>query len=145
MCAQYSVTEFFHFVMPPKPRMGKDARVEILARYLHPSQELRNKFINFEAEKATLWLRGCKVIRQEQKIINRKQHLAIVVSHPDFTDVELYAVKRWFKITRQGPPEYFFDAVVENDAGGSSGGSTGEVEEEEQIENPAILFSREPR
>ena len=68
-------------IMPPKPRIGKDAEVQILARYLHPSEHLRNKYVNFESLKAQLTLDGCKVLRQERETISRKEQLAVVVSH----------------------------------------------------------------
>ena len=77
-----------------KPRIGKGAVVDILARCLHPSEHIRNKYVNFEAQKAHFKLVGCTVLSQARKTISRKEQLAVVVSHPDFPDVELYAVKR---------------------------------------------------
>ena len=127
--------------MPPKPRIGKDAEVKILARYLHPSEHLQNKYANFESLKAHLTLDGCKVLRQERKNISKKEQLVVVVSHPDFDGVELYAVKRWFKVTKQGPPDLFFDAVENAGQTGAPRQNITNGEEDEVLEpgahNPA--------
>ena len=52
-------------------------------------------------------LKICKIIGQSMKIINRKEHLAIVVTHDNLPNVVLCAVKRWFKAIKQGPPDLF--------------------------------------
>ena len=42
--------------MPSKSQIEKDTIVQILARYVHLSAHLRDKYPNFEAQKATLSL-----------------------------------------------------------------------------------------
>ena len=55
-------------------------------------------------------------MRQEVKKITQKDQLAIVLTHPGFMVggqlIELHAVKRYIKVTQEGDPELFFDAVV---------------------------------
>ena len=55
------------------------------------------------------------------------------MTHDDFPNVELHAVKRWFKVIKQGPPGLFFDDVrADNDVNKDRG-----EEEEVEVENPA--------
>lgn len=115
--------------------------MQILARYVHPSAHLRDKYPNFEAQKATQTSSGCKVLRQARKTISRKEHLAVVVSHPDFPGIELYAVKRWFKVTTQGPADYFFNNRNENE--NTAQAQEAEEEAEEGPENLAGRIHRQ--
>ena len=50
-----------------------------------------------------------KVIRQEVKVIVRKNQLAIVCTHESMPNHEVYAVKQWFRVVDEGPEDYFFD------------------------------------
>ena len=54
--------------------------------------------------------------RMENKKINWKDQLAIIVTYDDIKDlegnlIELHALKRWFVVTKEGPVDYFFDVV----------------------------------
>ena len=54
------------------------------------------------------------VVRQEVKKVSRRDQLSVVIHHDDFKTssddfVELYAVKRYLKVTEEGSPDYFFD------------------------------------
>ena len=58
------------------------------------------------------------VVRQEEKIINRKPEIAVVTTHLLFVSddgpVHLHCAKRWFKVTEEGPEDLFFgDEPVE--------------------------------
>ena len=50
----------------------------------------------------------------------QKERLSLVVTHNDFKDedgevLELYIVKKHFKVEMEGDPDYFFDEVAKND------------------------------
>ena len=114
--------------------MGKNAVVSIPIKYLHPSQHIRNAFPNPLHRQR---LENCTVLRQEEKKINRRDQLAVVVKHDDFTDddnnhIELYAVSRWFKVTTEGPSDLFFHAPGE-------GATADDGEEDDGAMNPAEL------
>eukprot|EP00934_Nitzschia_sp_Nitz4_P007490 Nitzschia sp. Nitz4//scaffold526_size3785//2112//3756//NITZ4_009261-RA/size3785-processed-gene-0.3-mRNA-1//1//CDS//3329553959//7480//frame0 len=111
--------------------MGKDAVVSILSTYLHPSEHIRNKYPNPISGHR---LEGCVVIRQEVKKIRRREQMAIVVQHDDFKTeegeyIELHAVKRWIKISTEGPAEYFF----------TEGEERAEEEKAEETEVPQVV------
>ena len=51
--------------------------------------------------------------------MTRKEELTLIVHHEDFkndndTYIELYAVKRYWKIHKEGNSDYFFDAQAPN-------------------------------
>lgn len=91
--------------------MGRGAEVTCLTKYLHPSEHIRNKHPNLQSGHRT---EGCIVLRQDTKKVNRRDQLCIVVRHDDYKaddggDIELYGVKQWFRITKEGPADYFFE------------------------------------
>ena len=89
-----------------KKTMTAGTVVSIQIRYLHPSLHIKNKYPNPQNGQK---LENCTVLRQEVKRINRRDQTAVVVTHEDFKDgddfIELHAVPRWFKVTKEGPPE----------------------------------------
>ena len=95
--------------------MGKDAKVSVYSKYVHPSEHIRKRWPN---NPPGLRLSG-KVIRQETKKISRRDQLALVFRCPDVVDdngtmIELHAVPRWFKIEQEGPRDLFFTAPEPN-------------------------------
>ena len=93
-----------------KKHLGKGAVVSSLLCYLHPSQHIRDKFINIGKGQR---LNELKVLRKEVKTIRRKEVMCIVMQHNDFKGIELYCIERWCRIVTEGPPDYFFDAPAE--------------------------------
>jgi hypothetical protein len=79
--------------------LGKDAIISVLSKFIHPSEHIRKAFLNPEKGHR---LEGCQVIRQEVKTINRKEQLAVVFHHPEFSSngdpIDLYAVQKYCKI-----------------------------------------------
>ena len=121
--------------------MGADALIGVIARFIHPSIHIRNKFPNAIT---SFRLNDLKVIREETKVVNNKQQECYIFVHPDMVDddgnkVELYATKRYCKIISEGPPEKFFgtDELVLDEEGSR--------EEDEDVDRsmpemvPAIL------
>ena len=65
-------------------------------------------------------LENCITLYQDVKKIKRKEQLSFVVTHNDFKDddgelLELYAVKKHFKVEMEGDPDNFFDEVTKDD------------------------------
>ena len=77
-------------------KRGKGAICSILLAHIHPSAHIRQKYPNCTRSDC---LEGCKILRQEEKLIQRKQTLAVVFRHESFPDVELYCVTRFAKVT----------------------------------------------
>ena len=103
---------------PRKKTHGKGGTVSCLIKFLHPSQLIRNTFLNPTSGQR---LEGCITVHQEVKRINRKDQLSIVIHHDDFKEAdeetfqELYAVKKHFTIQAEGDPNFFFDLPVAAD------------------------------
>jgi hypothetical protein len=99
--------------MPRKQlTMGVGAEITVLTRFLHPSAAIREKYINpVKGER----LEKLIVVRSEEKIIRRKSVVAIVMTHSNFVKdgqpIELFAVPRYCKVTKEGPPESFFETA----------------------------------
>ena len=97
------------------PRLGHHgdgATVSALIKFIHPSEHIRNKFPNPCSGQRLL---DCITIRQEVKPVSRKEQLTLIVHHEDFKNdddsyIELYAVKRYWKVHKEGDSDYFFDA-----------------------------------
>ena len=112
-------------------RRGKDAVVSILLKFIHPSEHIRAKFPNQVNGQR---LDGCCVLRREVKNIRKTDQLSLVVTHEAFPGVELYCVERYAKVTREGPPDYFFDnVIVEADDEEEERAGDGEEVEEEHV------------
>ena len=96
---------------PHLRRLGVGAKTSCLSKFIHPSEHIRNKYPNpIQGHR----LEGCVVVRQEVKKVSRRDQLCVVIHHDDFKTssddfVELYAVKRYLKVTEEGSPDYFFD------------------------------------
>jgi hypothetical protein len=90
--------------MRKKQHRGIDAIVSIPLKFLHPSEYIRETFPNRISNQK---LENCRILQQEQILICRQQHLAVVVSHELFPNKELYCVERYAKVTKEGPPDSF--------------------------------------
>ena len=93
-----------------KKRMGKDAKVSVLTKYLHPSRLINQVLPNAESN---LRLQNCIIVRLEVKKIRRLDQLAVVLKHDDFKTndgafEEIYTVSRWCSVTEEGPSDFFF-------------------------------------
>eukprot|EP00977_Amphora_coffeiformis_P000514 scaffold130_cov151-Amphora_coffeaeformis.AAC.3 len=88
-----------------KKRLGKHAVGDVLLKYIHPSAWVRQHFINPTSQQR---LQGCLVTSEEQRIVGQKQQECVVFTHPDHPNQTLYAVKRWFKVTMEGPEDLLF-------------------------------------
>ena len=116
-------------------KRGKGAICSILLAHIHPSLHIRDKYPNRARQER---LEGCEILRQEEKLIQRKRTLAVVFRHESFPDIELYCVTRFAKVTKEGDKDFFFDAV-----GDTIGVGAGAEAEGVEIlhETPAFLFN----
>ena len=111
---------------------GVGAVVSALIRFIHPSKHIRQKFPNPVTGQQ---LSDCETVRQELKKVSQRDQLVIVVHHADFkTDsgdfIDLYAVKRYWKVQKAGDVDLRFDAAPTNEGGG---------QEEEMVALPAAV------
>ena len=115
MCfAAQSTLEKNKKMTPQSKRHVVGASVKVLLKFLHPSELVRNKYLNLQSGQR---LEGCTTIRQEVKHINRRDQLSLVVTHNDFHDDEgdlheLHDVKCYFTVEEEGDLELFFDAAT---------------------------------
>ena len=91
---------------------GVGATVSALIKFIHPSEHIHNKFPNPCPGQHLL---DCQTIWQEVKTVTRKEQLTLIVHHLDFkneddTYIELYAVKMYWKVHKEGDSDYFFYA-----------------------------------
>ena len=109
-------------IAPQLDNHGVGAIVSALLRFIHPSKHIRNKFPNiFQGQR----LENCETIRQEVKKVSRKEQLVLVVRREDFENpddsyIELHGVKRYWKVSQEGHPDYFFDAIAPTDENANS-------------------------
>ena len=101
---------------------GVGAIVSALLRFIHPSKHIRNKFPNVVQGQQ---LENCVTICQEVKKVSQKEQLELVVHHEDFKNpddsyIELHGVKRYWKVSQEGHPDYFFDAITTTDENANS-------------------------
>ena len=80
-------------------RFGKNAKVSIMTKCLHPSRLINDVLQNYESNHR---LNNCIVVRMEEKKVNRRNQLVIVLKHEDFKTngepEEIYDVTRWCKV-----------------------------------------------
>ena len=99
--------------MAPRLRHHRvGATVSALIKFIHPSEHICNKFPNPCSGQRLL---DCKTIWQDVKTVTRKEQLTLIVHREDFknnndTYIELYVVKRYWKVHKEGDSDYFFDA-----------------------------------
>ena len=95
-------------------RLGEDAIVSVLYRYVHPSGVVRELFPNMFHQGR---LQNCTVLRQEMKKIHRRDQMAVVFTCPHvFGSQELYCVRRWLTVHREGREDKLFDVSEDDDA-----------------------------
>ena len=65
-------------------------------------------------------LENCFTLYQDVKKIKWKEQFSLIMTHNDFKDdngelLEIYTVKKHFKVEMEGDPDYFFDEVAKDD------------------------------
>ncbi|KAG7368134.1 hypothetical protein IV203_030877 [Nitzschia inconspicua] len=115
-------------------RIGREAGIIVLSKYIRPFEHIRSKWPNPESGHR---LRGV-VIRQEMKEIRGKDQLSIIFHCEDFKDsdgnpIELYAVKRWCHIIKEGPSDFFYDTEPTVEAAGTQSEQELILEEAAQV------------
>ena len=98
------------------------AIVLALLRIIHPSEHIHNKFPNVVQGQ---WHENCVTIHQEVKKVSQKEQLVLVVRHEDFKNpdesyIELHGVKQYWRVSQEGHPDYFFDAITPRDENANS-------------------------
>ena len=107
---------------PQSDNHGVGAIVSAQLRFIHSSEHIRNKFPNIVQGQR---LENCVTIRQEVKKVSRKEQLVLVVCHEDFKNpddsyIELHGLKQYWKVSQEGYPDYFFDAIAPTDENANS-------------------------
>ena len=102
---------------PQRKNHGKGMEVSCLIKFLHPSELIRKAFPNPMNQQQ---LENCTTLHQDVKKIRQKEQVSLIMTHNDFKDddgelLELYAVKKHFKVETEGDPDYFFDEVATDD------------------------------
>ena len=111
---QCAKCHIFFIMAPQKKTHGVGATVSCLIKFLHPSELIRNKFLNpVNGQRHD----RCITVCQELKIINRKDQLSLIAQHADSVNndgepVLLHGVKKHFKIDMEGDLDLFFDAIT---------------------------------
>ena len=119
--------------MPRKKCVGVGANCSVLLKYMHPAKTISDKYPNTTARQR---IENLVALRQETKIVKRKQQRVIVFRHDDFLEVEIYCVRRWVKVMVEGAPEHFFEGEDNNgnNTGGPEEGNAGAEEQLNEID-----------
>lgn len=92
--------------MPPTRKTpGVGARASALAKMLHPSEVIRNRFPNMDP---ALRLQDLVMVGEGTRRINRREQGAYLMRHDDFPNVTFHCVKRFVRVDTEGAPEHFF-------------------------------------
>lgn len=133
---------FFANTKPKKLHCGKDAIVTVLTKYLHLKKLVADKFIN---RTTTDKLEGCRITKREEKKVTRQNQLVVFLTHKLFPQGDIYCVKRFAKVTKEGPSDFFYDGVATEVANDAEGGAPDEVQlnqVEILVKTPAICFQK---
>jgi hypothetical protein len=87
-------------------RLGIGATVSALARYLHPSRIIREKY--GENVLDTLRIDGLLVINKEEKRIQNRKVVCVVCRHDDFPMEEINIAETIVKLVTPGNPSHYF-------------------------------------
>ena len=87
-----------------KPGVGAVCRAFV--KYMHPSELMRNKFVNITAQ---LKISDLIAIRQEVRRVRRKEQMCIIFRHPYWENQEIYCCKRWVRVLQEGHQDHLFD------------------------------------
>ena len=82
------------FEMPRMKHLGKGAIVSALLKFFHPSELIRNKYLNPVHGHR---LSGCIALRQEVKKVNRKEQLCVVIHHEEFKTGDKYDELQYYE------------------------------------------------
>jgi Transposase IS4 len=117
-------------------RNGIGAKVSVYKKFLHPRKEICAKYPN--ANKGEV-LNELIVVGQEEKTVNKRRQMCVVMRHVDFDDGQLlYTVSRYCKVEQEGATEHFFNDTIQDDPEGG-GEVAAVVGEEEPVEVPQIF------
>jgi len=94
--------------MPRKQskRLGVGAECSVLVKFIHPSRLVSQTIIN---PKNNQRLERLLAIREEKKKVHGKEMSCIIFRHDDFENIELYCIRRWVKVDKEGPETQFFE------------------------------------
>ena len=102
-----------------------------MAKYLHPTATVNFKFVNRSSGSR---IKNLLAVRQEFKTVNRRNKLVVVFRHERTDDKEIYCVKRWVKVDKEGAANHFFrdEEECEDDPHPSNSDDMGRKEELEK-------------
>ena len=97
-----------------KLTLGVGAECSVLVKFMHPARTVASVIVNATKNQR---LEKLLVLREEMKVVKGKDVKCVIFRHDGFENVELYCVKRWIKIEKEGPSNSFFcrDKTVRNE------------------------------
>jgi hypothetical protein len=95
-----------------KKQLGKDAICSVLARMLHPSVHVRNKFVNMNKNKR---IEGLRAVRLEKRVVQHRETECVIMTTNDFMNdgvhIEMYCARKFCNVDVEGSTIYFFNAA----------------------------------
>ena len=94
-----------------KKRAGVGATALCIARFIHPSTLIREKYPNTHQKER---MKNLFITSRQVRSIRRgsKATEAYLLHHNDFKNVNFYAASRNMAITEEGPSESLFEAPI---------------------------------
>lgn len=83
-----------------KFRLGNGAIVSCKASMLHPRKVVREKYTN---DYNTRRVHGLVAVSLSRKKTDQIERVCVILTHPDFPEVELYSTVRMIKVDKEGP------------------------------------------
>jgi len=75
---------------------------------MHPAKIVDEKYPNRTAHHK---MENLIALREETKKVSQKEQQVFVFRHDDFPEQELHCVKRWCKVTEEGPEEHIWERL----------------------------------
>ena len=88
-----------------KKRAGVGAIGSCLAKFLHPSAHIRERYPN---DYKTRRLDGLMVMSQREMTVSRSKKLCFIVTHDSIPDVQLHCTRRYLTITQEAEVQNYF-------------------------------------
>jgi hypothetical protein len=121
--------------MPRKKCLGNGASVSAYVRFIHPSKPFRDKYLA-EYDKARIG--DLSVFGREEKTVQRRTVLCVLLTQQDFPGESFYVAVRNIKVESEGPPDDFFDQMAPPEAGEERRNSGPAADNAEEVPNPYI-------
>ena len=93
-------------MMPKKLCLRIGVQCTVNVKYLHPAKLIYEMYTN---QTAHTIVENLLVIKQDTRVVNKRQQSVVIFRHDNFNMAEVYCMKLWAKVTNEGIIEHLFE------------------------------------